>query len=182
MPFLLSLLGPLLGKVIDTIGSKMGVDLSSDENKAKKMELELELQKLVAQQDLAVQAANLAQIQVNAEEAKNSNMFVSGWRPFIGWICGTALGYHFILQPLIAFTVASSGGHIELPMFDMQSLLTVLMGMLGLGAMRSYEKVYGVAREGMNPVGIAPNGPAVKQPKPGALVTNEEGDLVWKEY
>lgn len=172
MPFLLSLLGPLLGQVVNMVGTKVGVDMSSDENKQKKMELELELQKLIAQQEIAVQAANLAQVQTNMEEAKNANIFVAGWRPFIGWICGSALGYHFILQPLIAFIVVNAGGHVDLPMFDMQALMTVLMGMLGLGAMRSYEKVYGVARDDMS----------MKKPSsPGQVVYDAEaGGNVWK--
>lgn len=140
LPILLGLLGPLLGKVVDTVGSKLGVDMSSDELKGKRLEIEAELSKLV-------QEANLKQIAVNMEEAKNSNVFVAGWRPFIGWICGVAMGYHFLLQPLIAFAASASGHPVELPVFDMQSLLTVMMGMLGLGAMRSFEKVYGVARE-----------------------------------
>lgn len=143
------LLGPILGKVVDTVGSKLGVDMDSDALKEKKLDIELELKKLVAEQEKLIQEANIAQIQVNQEEAKNANIFVSGWRPFIGWICGSALAYHFIIQPLIIFLAASAGHTIELPMFDMQSLLTVLMGMLGLGAMRSYEKVYGVARDTM---------------------------------
>lgn len=171
MPFLLALLGPLLGKVVDTVGAKMGVDMSSDDNKAKRLELELELQKLIAQQEIAVQAANLAQVQTNTEEAKSSDLFVSGWRPFIGWICGAALGYHYILQPLIAFVVVSSGGSIDLPMFDMQSLMTVLMGMLGLGAMRSYEKIYGVARDGL----------PVNKPSKGSVVYDAEaGGNIWR--
>jgi hypothetical protein len=77
MPFLLALLGPLLGKVVDTVGSKLGVDMDTPDIKSKKLEIELELQKLVTQQELAVQQANLRQIDVNVEEAKNANMFVA---------------------------------------------------------------------------------------------------------
>lgn len=147
LPILLGILGPLLGKVVDTVGSKLGVDMASDSFKEKKLEIELELQKLVAEQEKAIQEANKLQIEVNKQEAAHDNIFVSGWRPFIGWICGAALAYHFVIQPLLAFVMVNSGIVADLPMFDMQSLLTVLMGMLGLGAMRSYEKVYGVARD-----------------------------------
>ena len=65
-----------------------------------------------------------------------------GWRPFIGWVCGFAFAYHFVLQPLIVFGVTAAGVDMpELPSFDMGSLLTVMMGMLGLGGLRSVEKL-----------------------------------------
>ena len=84
---------------------------------------------------------NKAQLEVIKVEAGHTSRFVSGWRPFTGWICATALGYHYILQPLLTFILYSSGNQIELPVFDMTTLTTVLLGMLGLGGMRSFEKV-----------------------------------------
>jgi hypothetical protein len=84
---------------------------------------------------------NKAQLEVNKVEAGHTSRFVSGWRPFTGWICATALGYHYILQPLLTFILYSLGHAIELPVFDMTTLTTVLLGMLGLGGMRSFEKV-----------------------------------------
>ena len=86
----------------------------------------------------------MAQIKVNQEEAKHKSTFVSGWRPFIGWTCGTALAYHFIIQPLLVFVFTVTGQPVELPDFDMGSLMTVLMGMLGLGGLRTFEKFKGV--------------------------------------
>ena len=89
----------------------------------------------------------LAQVETNREEAKHKNVFVAGWRPFIGWTCGVALAWHFILAPLVLFIAGWSGVQLPtLPEFDMDSLMTVLVGMLGLGAFRSYEKTKGVAR------------------------------------
>lgn len=88
----------------------------------------------------------LAQIKVNQEEAKHKSTFVSGWRPFIGWTCGTALAYHFIIQPLLIFILTATGQPVELPSFDMGSLMTVLMGMLGLGGLRTFEKYKGVSK------------------------------------
>lgn len=83
----------------------------------------------------------LAQIEVNKAEAQSPSVFKGGWRPFIGWICGTAFLYHFVLQPRLIFVIAASGTDIpDLPEFDMASLMTVLGGMLGLGALRTYEK------------------------------------------
>ena len=79
-------------------------------------------------QDLA-----LAQILVNAAEAASGSVFKGGWRPFIGWICGLAFGWHFIGQPVALFVVALTGTEIPpLPEFDMGTLLTVLGGMLGI--------------------------------------------------
>jgi hypothetical protein len=89
----------------------------------------------------------LAQIDVNKEEAKSSSVFVSGWRPFVGWTCGLALAYHFILQPMLTLILAISGITVDLPEFDMGTLMTVLMGMLGLGGLRTFEKTKNIARK-----------------------------------
>jgi len=83
----------------------------------------------------------MAQIEVNKVEANSNSLFVSGWRPFVGWTCGVALCYHFVLQPFLTFVLYSFGHQITLPTFDMGTLTTILMGMLGLGGLRSYEKV-----------------------------------------
>ncbi|MEK6746093.1 MAG: holin family protein [Pseudomonadota bacterium] len=86
-------------------------------------------------------SADQMQSEINKEEATNQNIFVSGWRPFIGWVCGAAFAYHFVIQPILAFIIVNHGGKVELPAFDMQSLSTVLMGMLGLGGLRTLEKI-----------------------------------------
>ncbi len=88
-------------------------------------------------------SADQAQTEINKAEATHSDRFVAGWRPFIGWVCGVAFAYHFILQPLLAFTIMNSGGEVRLPTFDMDALSTVLMGMLGLGGLRTIEKIRG---------------------------------------
>lgn len=89
----------------------------------------------------------LAQIEVNKAEAASASVFKGGWRPFIGWVCGTAFAYHFVLQPLLVFIIAVYGLQIpDLPEFDMASLMTVLGGMLGLGGLRTFEKAKGVAK------------------------------------
>tara|TARA_R110002167_G_scaffold113621_4_gene286833 strand:- start:486 stop:857 length:372 start_codon:yes stop_codon:yes gene_type:complete len=88
-----------------------------------------------------IQEINKAQIEVNKIEAGQTNLFVSGWRPFVGWTCGIALCYHFVLQPFLMFVLSSTGNPMELPVFDMSTLTTVLLGMLGLGGMRSFEKI-----------------------------------------
>lgn len=89
----------------------------------------------------------LAQIEVNKEEAKSDQIFKSGWRPFIGWVCGVAFAYHFVGQPVIIFVLAYAGMPApELPEFDMMSLMTVLGGLLGLGGLRTFEKYKGVTK------------------------------------
>ena len=87
------------------------------------------------------------QLEINKAEAQHKSIFVAGWRPFIGWTCGIALAWHFVLQPLIMFLSVLFGLTLpELPAFDMGSLMTVLMGMLGLGGLRTYEKQKGLTK------------------------------------
>jgi len=89
----------------------------------------------------------LAQIEVNKTEASSRNPFVAGWRPFIGWTCGIALAWHFVLAPFLMFVAAWVGFDVpKLPIFDMDNLMTVLLGMLGLGGLRSFEKVKGISK------------------------------------
>jgi hypothetical protein len=90
---------------------------------------------------------NLAQIEVNKAEAQHRTIFVAGWRPFIGWVCGVALAWHFVGVPVALFFIAWYGAEVpELPVFDMNSLMTVLMGMLGLGGLRTFEKMKGLTQ------------------------------------
>ena len=102
--------------------------------------------KLQHEIETAMQNANLAQLEVNKVEATHKSIFVAGWRPFVGWGCGVSLAYHFILSPLIQFGFALAGMEQELPEFEFSQLSTVLMGMLGLGGLRTFEKMKGVAR------------------------------------
>mgnify|MGYP003665945458 FL=1 len=89
----------------------------------------------------------LAQIAVNKEEAASGSLFKGGWRPFIGWVCGSAFAYHFVLQPIMIFCIAAYGIDLPaLPVFDMASLMTVLGGLLGLGGLRTFEKVKGIEK------------------------------------
>ena len=90
----------------------------------------------------------MSQIKVNQEEAKSGSLFIGGWRPFVGWTCGIALMYHFILQPCILFFATIFGAELPpLPSFDMGSLMTVLKRMLGLGGLRSFEKDKNIAKK-----------------------------------
>ena len=110
-------------------------------------------QKAKLAHDLATMAGRHAQelakgqLEINKAEAQHRSLFVAGWRPFVGWTCGVALAYHFIIAPLVLFATAYAGIEVPaLPEFDMGSLLTVLMGMLGLGGMRTFEKFKGLTK------------------------------------
>ena len=85
-----------------------------------------------------------AQTDINLEEAKNPNMFVSGARPFIMWVCGFALAWQFIGSPIFEWVVKLSGSNITPPVIDTGGLVTVLMALLGLSGLRTYEKFNGV--------------------------------------
>ena len=116
------------GKVIDRV--------IPDKAAAQKAKDELASQETKNEFNLA-----LGQIQINLEEAKSTNWFVSGWRPFVGWTCGAALAYVAVLEPFVRFVAivgfTYKGGF---PVIDTTITLQVLLGMLGLGGMRSFEK------------------------------------------
>ena len=102
---------------------------------------------LATMADRHAQELATAQIEVNKAEAASGSLFKGGWRPFIGWVCGGAFAYHFVLQPVIVFGVLTAGINLPpLPEFDMASLMTVMMGMLGLGGLRTYEKQKGISK------------------------------------
>jgi hypothetical protein len=88
-----------------------------------------------------------AQIEVNRTEASSSSMFVAGWRPAVGWVCTVGLGFNFIVVPLGNFVLTVNGSPIIIPALDVSEMMPVLMGMLGLGAYRTFEKTKGVARD-----------------------------------
>lgn len=127
----------MIGQVIEVADRVLGKFIP-DKN------LKMKLQK---EMTMAFHDANLAQIELNKQEAAHKNIFVAGWRPFVGWICGIALAYHFILSPIIETILIASGITMDLPSFEFSQLSSILMGMLGLGGLRTYEKMKGVSRE-----------------------------------
>lgn len=85
---------------------------------------------------------SLVQAELNKVEAAHRSVFVAGWRPFIGWVCGLALFYNFVARDLLAWTILNTGLQASMPPdLAMDELLTVLLGMLGLGAFRTVEKL-----------------------------------------
>lgn len=136
-----------LGSLFD-FGSKVlerifpnPADRLAAQTKLAEMQQTGELAHLAAETDLLK-----GQQAINLEEAKSASLFVAGWRPCVGWICAAAFGYHFILQPLFVFGFAASGNKIDMPAFDMDALNTVLMGMLGIGGLRSFDKMKGTSK------------------------------------
>jgi len=109
----------------------------------------LELLKLQQSGELAQLAADtslmIEQIKVNATEAQNPSVFVSGWRPAIGWICGAACGWNWIGLPIAKLGMEIAGHPIALSPADLTEMLPILMGMLGLGGLRTIEKLQGRA-------------------------------------
>ena len=86
-----------------------------------------------------------AQIEVNKTEAAHKSLFVSGWRPAVGWTCCLGLASNYLLIPMANFALALADSTIEVPVLDISTMMPVL-GMLGLGAMRTVEKAIGVER------------------------------------
>lgn len=100
---------------------------------------------LLAQAQVLEQQAMQAQADINKIEASSVSIFVAGWRPFIGWVCGLGLLYGTIGKPVIELVVRIFGYQGELPVIDSATLQTTMFGMLGLGAMRTVEKVRSAA-------------------------------------
>lgn len=94
--------------------------------------------------DAQIQGAQM-QADVNKEEAKSDSLFKSGWRPFVGWVCGGGLASQFILGPFVTWGAALAGHDVVFPTLDMATLMGLLTGLLGLGSLRTYEKVKDVA-------------------------------------
>ena len=101
--------------------------------------------KLLELQESGELARITVQTDINKVEAGNGSVFVSGWRPFVGWVCGSGFALHYLLIPIANFILVATGHKEVVLTFDMQTLLTLLFGLLGLGGYRTYEKVQGVA-------------------------------------
>jgi hypothetical protein len=137
----------LTGGLFDFAG-KVIEKIFPDPAKADAAKLELfklqqsgELAQLAAETDLAK-----GQLAINVEEAKNASVFVSGWRPFVGWVGGVGLAYAAILEPVARFCATVFYGYVGIfPVLDTTITMQILFGLLGLGAMRSYDKKQGTA-------------------------------------
>jgi hypothetical protein len=133
MSILNSLIGPVTGLLDKFIEDK-------DQKNAIAFELSTMAEKHA--QELAK-----AQIEVNKTEAAHKSLFVSGWRPAVGWVAVLGMAGNFLVIPLANFTLALVESEVIIPILDLSQMMPVLMGMLGLGAMRTAEKVKGVQRD-----------------------------------
>ncbi len=135
---ILPLLTPVLEKVIDAIfpGDSEAMAKVKIELKKRTLEIEGALQEAIIKQ-------STEQIKVNAEEAKNASIFVAGWRPFIGWTGGVGIALSLII--VTVNWVLLLAGYPNYPLPDFSFLWPIITGMLGMGGMRTFEKLKGVA-------------------------------------
>jgi len=105
---------------------------------AQKAQAALQLMQLQQSGELAQMSG---QMDIDKAEAANPNWFVAGWRPFVGWVCGLGLFSQFIVRPFVIWGSAMAGHPTDFPTLDMGTLVTLLGGMLGLTAARTYEKL-----------------------------------------
>jgi phenylpyruvate tautomerase PptA (4-oxalocrotonate tautomerase family) len=131
----------LLGKLVDPVSNILDKVVEDKDQKARLAH------EIATMAERHAQELAKGQIDINKEEAKSRNIFIAGWRPFVGWTCGLALFWHFLGLPVTLFITGWFNlQHPPLPEFDMQSLMTVLLGMLGLGGMRTFEKFKGITK------------------------------------
>ena len=135
------MIAALLPAILPAITDVVGRFLPEDKEAKAKVEREIE-------QQLTDHLAkiDLAQLDINKQEAAHRSIFVAGWRPFIGWTCGLALAYNYVIQPIAVFALAQTGYLIDLPTLSMSEIMPVLMGMLGLGGLRTFEKFKKVSK------------------------------------
>jgi len=134
---ILDVAGPIINKLLTFIPDP--IQKAAAQLELFKAQQQGEFKELDAQVQLAT-----GQTDINKVEAANPSVFVSGWRPYIGWTCGIAISYHFVVWPWIEW-VAKIYKLPDMPIMDMQDLFPLVLGMLGLVAARSYDKKNGVA-------------------------------------
>tara|TARA_R110000803_G_scaffold67433_1_gene129142 strand:+ start:862 stop:1266 length:405 start_codon:yes stop_codon:yes gene_type:complete len=134
---MMGLITAVLPAVTDVIGRFL------PEDKEKRAKAERDIKKQLTN---SLAQIDLAQLGINKTEAAHRSVFVAGWRPFIGWSCGIALCYSYVVQPILVFILAQTGYLVELPRMDLGEMMPVLMGMLGLGGLRTFEKFKKVSK------------------------------------
>lgn len=145
--------GPLAGAAVSFLSSKLGVDPSiveqtvagmTPDDLVKMKGMDLEFQEHMADNGIKLDVSQLA---VDQAEASNPKEFVSGWRPFIGWVCGFSLAYVGVVEPIARFVANVFFTYKgTFPVIDTDLTMQVLLGMLGMSGLRSYDKKQGTAR------------------------------------
>ena len=131
----------LLPSILPAVTDVIGRFLPEDKEAKAKAEREIE-----AKLTTHLAKIDLAQLDINKTEAANRSVWVSGWRPFIGWCCGVALAWSYVVTPILTFVLAQTGYLVELPSMNLGEMMPVLMGMLGLGGLRTFEKFKKVSK------------------------------------
>lgn len=134
IPAVITALIPAFGTLVDR--------LIPDRAAAERAKADMEAALIKASNEAA-----LAQVEVNKIEAGHGSVFVAGWRPFIGWVCGAALAWAFIVGPVLSWSLAVLGICETLPPIMTDNLFELVLAMLGLGGLRTFEKMRGVARQ-----------------------------------
>lgn len=140
-----------MGSLLEFLtGPVMGIINKLIPDKEKQLELQLEMLKLQQSSDFkAIDAAlqeSQMQADINKQEAAHASIWVAGWRPFIGWVCGSGLALQFIIFPLVFWIGQLVGVSILMPTLPFEMIMTMLGGMLGIGTMHTFEKVKGVVK------------------------------------
>lgn len=133
---------PILGDIIDAVSGLAGKAIV---DKDKKNEILFKLEELKDKGDERFHQELMAQVEVNKVEAASGSLFVAGWRPFIGWVGGTGLAWSFIVGPAVEYVARFRGFTGTLPEFNFEQLITIVLAMLGIGGMRTFEKYKGVS-------------------------------------
>ena len=133
IPAIVTALLPALGTLVDR--------LIPDKAAAEKAKAEMEMQLVNAANEAA-----MAQVEVNKIEAGHSSVFVAGWRPSIGWVCAAGLAWAFVVAPVASWALLVLGIKAELPAIQFDHLFELVLAMLGIGGLRTFEKMRGVAR------------------------------------
>lgn len=132
----------ILGGILTTVGQIADDLFTSDEERG---QLALEARRLDLEEQKLAQQSDVQQVAVNVEEAKSANLFVSGWRPAVGWLCVAACGWNWLGLPVAKVLAELTGHAITLAPANVEEMMPVLLGMLGLGGLRTIEKVKQVA-------------------------------------
>ena len=132
----MGIIGSEISSPIEAIGNVLDKLFTTD---GEKLDKQLAMERLVL-------GASQIQAEINKVEAQHRSLFVAGWRPFIGWVCGFALAWHFIGYDLLRWLAANFGWYAPPQLVGTNELTTVVFSLLGLGGMRSFEKAIGKAK------------------------------------
>lgn len=139
IPILGDIVGPVLSKLLNFIPDPVAREKAKLEAEANLREQENKFLEILA-------AADKSQNDINLEEAKSDNLFKSGWRPFVGWVCASGFAWATVVQPVLVFVLAASNHSMVTPQIQTEVLIQALFGLLGMGGMRMMEKKWGVTK------------------------------------